>query len=220
MAFQCRSVPLMLFFLTRLRRRLHFFDIWPCKFTPATLFRIYIHLSPPPHPLLCLNPPHPTPFIFSFRICKWLQTVRAMLMYCHKKRQYKGNSDIRARSPLFFTFSKQMRQSNRSLQAAQSAAKVTELHQIIHRHRKFQFASLCIVPFRKSQVVTNLRGVLVHHGWVWWFWKPLRWFARFIIKVSGSSSKNSWADRSRKGKARWQLVSLKRFNGRFMLNEI
>lgn len=86
MAFQCRSVPLMLFFLTRLRRRLHFFDIWPCKFTPATLFRIYIHLSPPPHPLLCLNPPHPTPFLFSFRICKWLQTVRAMLMYRHKKK--------------------------------------------------------------------------------------------------------------------------------------
>lgn len=61
MACQCWSVPLMLFFLTRLRGRLHFFDIWPCKFTPATLFHIYIHLSPLPTPPRS-HPASPLPF--------------------------------------------------------------------------------------------------------------------------------------------------------------
>lgn len=113
-----------------------------------------------------------------------------------------------------------MRQSNGNLRAAQSAAKVTELHQIIHRHRKFQFASLCIIPFRKSQVATNLCAVLVHHGWVWRSWKPLRWFARFIIEVSGSSSEISWGEREQKGQDETAAAPREDFDGKFMFEVI
>lgn len=148
MACQCRSVPLMLFFLTRLRRRLHFFDIWPCKFTPATLFRIYI-AHPPPHPTshspLCLNPPPPTPSLFSCRICKWLQTEKPSWYNAIKKKKKadtKGNSEL---SGPLASLSKWG-----GLRAAQECKQGDyEPHRIIHHHRKFQFTSLCIVPFRK-----------------------------------------------------------------------